>query len=111
MKSELFIELFRFNERTDYLPYYQKHTLEYSENDTLNDLLDKMNEIEAFGYDENCNLKVNDLYVNAGENVATIVARCGNEIQINPISEFRAKKDLQIDRSDFIENSLLLKII
>ncbi len=109
MKSKLFIELFRFNAQTDYLPYYQKHTLEYSENDTFNDLLDKMNDIEVFGYDENCNLKVNDLYINASEKVATIVARCGNQIQINPISEFRAKKDLQIDRSDFIEKFSLIE--
>jgi succinate dehydrogenase/fumarate reductase-like Fe-S protein len=108
VKNELFVELFRFNEQTDYLPYYQKHTLEYSENDTVNDLLDRMNKIEAFGYDENCNLKVNDLYINASEDVAKIVERCGNEIQINPISEFRVKKDMQIDRSDFVEKLSLI---
>ena len=108
MKSEIFIELFRFNAQTDYLPYYQKHTLTYSEDETINDLLIKMNEIDAFGFDENCNLKVNELYVNASELVAAIVERCGNEIQINPISEFRAKKDLLIDRSDFIEKLSLL---
>lgn len=109
MKSELFVELFRFNAQTDYLPYYQKHTLEYSKNDTVNDLLNKMNETEAFGYNENCNLKVNDLYINASEKVTDIIARCGNEIQINPISEFRAKKDLQIDRSDFIDKLSLIE--
>ncbi len=109
MKRELFIELFRFNAQTDYLPYYQKHTIEYSENNTVNDLLGKMNALEAFGYDENCNLKVNDLYINAKEKVTEIVARCGNAIQINPISEFRAKKDLQIDRSDFIDKLSLIE--
>ncbi len=109
VKSEIYIELFRFDARTDYLPYYQKHTLEYSENETVNDLLHKMNKIDAFGFNDNCNLKVNELYINANERVADIVARCGNEIQINPISEFRAKKDLQIDRSDFIEKLSLIE--
>lgn len=109
MNKKVYVELFRFNEETDYLPYYQKHTLEYGESDTINDLLVKMNEIEAFGFKSNCNLKVNELYINASENVAQMVERCGNEIQINPISELRATKDLLIDRSDFIEKMLLMQ--
>lgn len=109
MKHEIFIELFRFNAQTDYLPYYQKHTLQYSENDSFNDLLNQMNEIEAFGFDENCNLKVNDLYINANELVHRLVSKTGNEIRIDPISEFRAKKDLQIDRSDFIDKLSVLQ--
>ncbi len=108
MKNEIFIELFRFNAQTDYLPYYQKHTLHYSETDTVNDLLVQMNEIEAFGFDENCNLKVNTSYVNAKVLVKDMVAKHGSEIQINPISEFRAMKDLQIDRSDFLQKLSLL---
>ncbi len=108
MRRKLNIELFRFNKETDYLPYYQKHALEYSEDDTFNDLLNKISDIEPFGFDENCNLKVNELYINANESVSTVVQRCGSDIQINPISEFRATKDLQIDRSDFLEKLSLL---
>jgi hypothetical protein len=107
--NEIRVELFRFDSKTDYLPYYTKHTLSYSENDTVNDLLDKMNEVEAFGYSANCNLKFNELYINAKENVAEMVARCGDEIQINPISEFRSQKDLIIDRSDFIQKMSLIE--
>lgn len=109
VKHEIFIELFRFNAQTDYLPYYQKYTLQYSENDSFNDLLNQMNEIEAFGFDENCNLKVNDLYINANELVHRLVSKTGHEIRIDPISEFRAKKDLQIDRSDFIDKLSVLQ--
>ena len=107
--NEIKVELFRFNSKTDYLPYYTKHMLTYSENDTINDLLDKMNETEPFGYSVNCNLKLNELYINAKENVADMVARCGNEVQINPISEFRSQKDLIIDRSDFIQKISLIE--
>lgn len=107
--NEIKVELFRFDSKTDYLPYYTKHTLSYSENDTVNDLLDKMNETEAFGYSANCNLKFNELFINAKENVAEMVERCGNEIQINPISEFRSQKDLIIDRSDFLQKISLIE--
>ena len=107
--NEIRVELFRFDSKTDYLPYYTKHTLAYNENDTVNDLLDKMNETEAFGYSTNCNLKFNELYINAKEKVAEMVERCGNEIQINPISEFRAQKDLIIDRSDFIQKMSIIE--
>ena len=103
MNNNISVELFRFNAQTDYLPYYQKHTLKYSKDDTLNDLLKQMNEVEAFGFSENCNVKVNELYLNAGVLLSDIVARCGNEIRIDPISELRATKDLQIDRSDFLQ--------
>jgi hypothetical protein len=107
--NEIRVELFRFDSKTDYLPYYTKHTIAYSEEDTVNDLLDKINETEAFGYSANCNLKFNELYINAKENVAEMVKRCGDEIQINPISEFRAQKDLIIDRSDFIQKMSLIQ--
>jgi len=108
VNNEIFIELFRFNAQTDYLPYYQKHTLEYSDNDTINDLLNQMNDIEAFGFNENMNLKVNDLYTNASALVKDMVERFGYELKIDSISEFRAQKDLLIDRSDFIEKMSLL---
>lgn len=109
MKNEIFVELFRFNASTDYLPYYQKHTLEYNDNATINDLLTQMNKIEAFGFNENMNLKVNDAYVNASVLVSEMVAKFGDEIRLDPISEFRAQKDLQIDRSDFIDKLSLIE--
>ena len=109
MKNDIFIELFRFNAKTDYLPYYQKHKLSYDESETINDLLVKMNSIEAFSYKENMNLKVNDLYTNASVLISDMVERFGNELRIDPISEFRAQKDLLIDRSDFIEKLSFLE--
>jgi succinate dehydrogenase/fumarate reductase-like Fe-S protein len=107
--NEIRVELFRFDSKTDYLPYYTKHRLVYSEEDTVNDLLAKINETDPFGYRVNGNLKFNELYINAKENVAKMVARCGDEVQINPMSEFRAQKDLIIDRSDFIQKMSLIE--
>jgi hypothetical protein len=42
------IELFRFDSRTDYLPYYTKHSVSYSTNETLADLFGKINLIQPF---------------------------------------------------------------
>jgi len=108
VNKKIFIELFRFNTKTDYLPYYQKHSLEYGDSDTINDLLNQMNAIEAFGYKENINLKINELYTNASVLVSDMVKKFGNEIRIDSISEFRAQKDLIIDRSDFLDKLSLL---
>ena len=108
MKNKIFIELFRFNAQTDYLPYYQKHTLQYTNTDTINSLLNQMNIIDSFGFNENMNLKINELYTNASVLVVDMVKVFGNEIRIDPISEFRAQKDLLIDRSDFISKLSLL---
>ena len=108
MKNDIFVELFRFNAKTDYLPYYQKHTLKYNDTHTINDILIQMNNIETFGFTHNMNVKVNDIYVNASVLVSDMVSRFGNEIRIDPVSELRVQKDLLIDRSDFIEKLSLL---
>lgn len=108
MKNEIFIELFRFNDKTDYLPYYQKYTLKYKDNETINDLLIQMNDIETFGFSYNMNIKVNDVYVNASVLISDMVNRFSNEIRIDSICELRAHKDLLIDRSDFLEKLSIL---
>lgn len=108
MSRKVNIELFRFNAQTDYLPYYKKYTLTFDANTRINDLLSMINDQEAFGYKENGNLKVNHLYINAKEKVQTLVEQCGTDLRFDPISEFRAKKDLLIDNSDFVEKLGLL---
>jgi len=108
VNKKIYIELFRFNAQTDYLPYYKKYTLVYSQTDTINDLLNQMNELDAFGFKENMNLKINSLYTNASALVKDIVDKFSDEIRIDSISEFRAHKDLLIDRNDFIEKMALL---
>ncbi len=106
--NKINIELFRFNARTDYLPYYKKYTLAYDATQSINDLLHTINAIDAFGFDDNMNVKVNSSYVNARTLVRDMVAQYGMDLRIDPISELRAQEDLKIDRSDFIEKLSLI---
>ncbi len=43
MIKELHVELFRFDSKVDYLPYYKKYTIEYKAKDTILSILNKIN--------------------------------------------------------------------
>lgn len=106
--GKVFVELFRFDSHTDYLPYYVKHAIEYGENETVHDLFEKINTAQAFGFDADCICKINNYFLSSSELVADVVRRCGSEIRIDPASEFLAYKDLRIDKSSFIVKANIL---
>lgn len=105
MIKEVHVELFRFDSKVDYLPYYKKYTIEYDEKDTILNLLNKINSIDKFSYEATAdfNLKINDLYLSSNENIASVVDRTSSDFKIEPISTFRAVNDLVIDKKDFLE--------
>ncbi|MDA7817427.1 DUF5644 domain-containing protein [Sulfurimonas sp.] len=108
MIKELHVELFRFDCKVDYLPYYKKYIVEYNQNDTVLSLLNKINSIEKFDYDNtnnlNLNLKINNLYLNSSALIADVVsATSSTDFIIEPVSKFRTLVDLKIDNSDFLE--------
>ena len=111
MIKELHVELFKFDSKLDYLPYYKKYTIEYKEKDTILSVLNKINSIEAFSYEAKVefNLKINNLYLNAGEYISNIVDRTSSEFIIEPVSVLRALNDLVIDKTDYLEKILLFK--
>jgi len=111
MIKELHVELFRFDSKVDYLPYYKKYTIEYKAKDTILSLLNKINSIEKFAYEPSVdfNLKINNLYLNSNEFIENIVDRTSNEFIIEPISIYRTVTDLIIDKKDFLEKILLFK--
>ena len=63
MKLE--ISLFKFDKNSDYLPFYTKHFLKITNEITLLDILNTINNENPFGYenDENFNLVVNSIYL------------------------------------------------
>jgi len=111
MINELHVELFKFDSKLDYLPYYKKYTIEYQEKDTILSVLNKINAIDSFSYDATIefNLKINDLFLNANEFIKNIVNKTSNTFIIEPISIFRALNDLIIDKTDYLERILLFK--
>lgn len=105
MIKEVHVELFRFDSKLDYLPYYKKYTIEYYEKETILNLLNKINSIDKFTYEATAdfNLKINDLYLSSSESIQSVVDRTSSDFKIEPISIFRAINDLVIDKKDFLE--------
>ena len=111
MIKEINIELFRFDAKVDYLPYYKKYMIEYKEKDTVLSLLNKINAIDKFDYEaiNDFNLKINNIFLSAKEYIQNIVDLTSNDFKIEPISTFRATSDLIIDKKDYLNNILLFK--
>lgn len=97
------IELFRFNPHTDYLPYFKKNFVQLTPKMTFLELLNDLNKIENFGYvsDVDFAIKVNDKFIKLSEEISKI--NFDQVITIEPISQYRAVKDLLIDTKDFEE--------
>jgi hypothetical protein len=96
MKYEL--SIFRFDFKTDYLPYYKRYTLKADVKD-IRGLLQAVDDNVAI-YD--CAV-VNGWYMDVSTPMEKVVEKFGNELTIEPISQARVMKDLQIDTKDFYE--------
>lgn len=105
MNNALSIELFRFNHKTDYLPYYKKYQTTYNENTTVLDLLNTLNKNEKFCFDgiEHFGIKINNIFVKTTDLVNRIVLATSNDLIIEPVSNYRAIEDLKINNDDFFE--------
>ena len=101
MKLE--ISLFKFDKKSDYLPFYTKHFLKIQSEKTLLDILNTINNEKPFGYenDENFDLVVNGLYLKASTPINELVDMFGKDLTIEPISVRRAGNDLIINDDDF----------
>ena len=107
--GHLEIKLFRFNHSMDYLPYYRTYNIEYHTEECIYDILNKINKIEKFSYDEkeNCDININSYFMPATTLVVDIVERIGNKLTIEPISLYRATNDLVINIKDYEEKLAL----
>lgn len=96
------IRLFKFDSKTDYLPYYKTYNLKTKDMNTINDVLNAVYNIEKFDYLQ-CELfflRVNNIFISADANIADVITN-SNELLIEPISINRAKNDLIIDTKDY----------
>lgn len=108
MKLE--ISLFKFDHKSDYLPYYTKHFLKMKDEKNLLDILNTINNDATFGYenDENFDLVINGVYVKASITLNEIVENFGKELTIEPVSIRRAHSDLLINDDDFTQKIEIL---
>lgn len=109
MKIE--VALFRFDYKSDYLPYYKKYFLKLTEEKTLLDLLNSMYKQEKFEYEnsESFIVNINNRYISCKEELSKIIDYFGNELKIEPISIRRCMNDLIINEDDFYAKLSLLE--
>ena len=103
--GHLEIKLFRFNHNVDYLPYYRTFKISYAKKECIYDILNKINEIEPFSYEnkENCHVNINNSFISSEILIEDIVNSFGNELTINPVSLYRVTNDLIINSEDYSE--------
>jgi len=112
MDKKLDIKLFRFNHKTDYLPYYKSFTVTCKKSDTVLSLLSKLNNMEPFSFDgvENFGVKVNNLFLNVETTIQELLEKFETtELTIDPVSVYRAINDLTINNKDFYEKLELFR--
>ena len=111
MECKLELSVFRFDAKTDFLPYYKKHFITIDRSKSVNDLLALIHaEDNQFGYDtdEFAALKINGKAFFCSASIDGIVASFGKELTLEPLSSKRAIKDMQINEEDFYERFELL---
>lgn len=109
MKLE--ISLFKFDAKSDYLPYYTKHFVKIKEERTLLDVLKTIHKDEAFGFNPHIDFGIvlNGFYTTLDIELQTIKKEFGTTLQIEPVSIKRVYKDLLINEEDFNEKFKLLE--
>ncbi len=108
MKLE--ISLFRFDYKSDYLPYYTKNFVKIKNEKTLLDILNSINNEDECEYrnSDNFDVVINGTYTNVTISVDDLVKNFGNDIIIEPISIRRAHTDLLINDEDFHQRLSIL---
>ncbi|MDR1285220.1 MAG: DUF5644 domain-containing protein [Campylobacteraceae bacterium] len=105
MSYSLNINAFRFNAQTDFLPYYKQYKIEADENAQLLDVLNlikKQDKSFSFSNNDFLAVRINRISVYIHTPIRIIIEKLGTtNLRFEPLSEFRAINDLDMDTSDF----------
>ena len=111
MTYKLRLSVFRFDAKSDYLPFYKKHIIKISGDKTLDDLLAVIkDEDRLFDYPQgrNAAIRISGINLFTDVKIDDIVKNFGTELTLMPMSEKRALKDLIVNDDDFYEKFDLL---
>ncbi|MBP1679832.1 MAG: hypothetical protein H6Q35_171 [Proteobacteria bacterium] len=111
MECKLALSVFRFDAKTDFLPYYKKHFITIDPSLSVNDLLAKIKtEDSSFDYPkgELAALKINGKALFSNVSIDGIINSCGKSLTLEPLSTKRVTKDMIINTDDFYERFDLL---
>jgi len=111
MSVKLDTRTFFFNAKTDFLAYYKRHEIVIDSSKKVKDLLMEIQELEPiFEFNKTSTvLAINGISVKGSLEIKKAVEVFGTSWTIEPISTFRAIKDLKIDDSDFIQKHEILE--
>jgi succinate dehydrogenase / fumarate reductase iron-sulfur subunit len=112
--QQVTFKVFRFNEETDYLPFYNTYTLNVTHEEVVLDILNriKWDHDGSLSYRRSCrhgicgvcSIKINGKAILACKSrLFDLVKIFGNDLTIEPLSTKRVIKDLIIDKKDFWE--------
>lgn len=104
-------EIFRFNAKSDYLPYFSKLELDCAKNDSLDEVLARI-ESELFGFAYSAyGFKINGLCVWDFELKVNELSRTfGRSWRIEPLNSRFALHDLIINTDDFVKKIQSLRV-
>ncbi|RXJ90519.1 hypothetical protein CRV01_04995 [Arcobacter sp. CECT 8983] len=104
------LSIFRFDAKSDYLPYYKKHFIKIKKQETLLDIFNEINIDEPFDFIDNKDfgVVVNKKYTTLEVSIKKLVDNFGKDLIIEPLSIRRANKDFIIDQCDFEEKLEIL---
>ncbi len=110
MSVTLDTRTFFFNAETDFLAYYRNHEIKIDDSKKLIDVLEEVQKRdEIFEYPkDDTQLVINGVSVKGSLDIKKAVELFGSTWTIDPISTYRAIKDLVIDDSDFIQKHEIL---
>ncbi|WP_024955169.1 DUF5644 domain-containing protein [Sulfurospirillum arcachonense] len=104
MECKLILEVFRFDCKTDYLPYYKKYVVKIDMEKTVADLLALIKDDEkVFEYptDEYAAIKINNKALFTNVKLSEVKDYFGKELRLDPLNSKRAIKDLTMNLEDF----------
>lgn len=118
--QQVTFKVFRFNEETDYLPYYNTYVLDVTHEEVVLDILNriKWDHDGSLSYRRSCRhgicgvcaIKANGKAILACKTrLFDLIETFGFELTLEPLSIKRAFKDLVIDKKDFWDKHAQVK--
>lgn len=106
MECKLTLQIFRFNCKTDYLPYFKKYVVCIDEEKSVHELLSLVQEDDksvGFPAEENAAIKINGKALFTKQKLKDICEFFGKELVFEPLMQKRTTHDLIINDEDFKE--------
>lgn len=111
MECKLALSVFRFDAKTDFLPYYKKYFVTIDSSKSVQDLLALIQaQDHTFDFPKGtlAALKINAKALFTNVSIDGVVNSMGKELTLEPLSTKRVTKDMIVDTGDFYKSFDLL---